>query len=1043
MATISTSQDLDSAARSAGEAMTITSGAVLTINTDTRYHKNAPASGTGSLGSFTMTSATGGQVLVDGTEVRWMAYVSGSGNVPAFGTTISGATASGELLGVYTAIYAAPTAVGGAMPATGFIKFKSVASGPFAASEAITGTDATYTLNATTNGADVTGWIEVILDDAANITIGRAQTWTVRSDWFYLDNTTGAAQIIQLPTCGGGANTMYPGVWIETGVGTDTYEFWPAQRYGGSLASGWYSTAKGTDARSKFVEMQDGGAIRIGANTSGAYGYIPVSGCKVRIPNVVMMACATGSRASNSLPNATIASRPEFTTTNAGNIDINGCLTAWYFNINQPYSVIIKNTAVVDNVVLTECATAFELEEFHTANYLNTDVNNVTLTSNLAGGTVKNCKWGRTGTMGSADYGTMISYCKNITFTDCHFQCRIFRTNAASYPCYLTYSDNIQFIRPVLVGGGLNYTACTNNYVEDPIYADSFHTTSSATTPPVGVIQFQAGTVGSVLKGGTFWSGIDNMHPDTAYLYLANATNARWHTCGTPASPIYGGSSNAMLYACNEAGNSINVEIKRVYFTNLGTRFISSANSTKGLLIENCSGNYGTHTTCDALDGIFKGLNVSAADTAFTSVYGTMFYNIFTGTTAGRVGLMFNEETATYASYITKTGLTGASGFDSTGLLYLYNLNDEVIWEFPYYILGYTSFAASNVTTAGSGTANIDVDYQIDINDGNGFSDWKDATSANLSAETIDEDAGFKLKIRTKCTSAGTNYLNALYFTMVTDATEQYTNYPLDKYTVTLTGLQTGTKVAVLETGTETLLKLLTVSGGSVSYTYPDTSVGSGVDFAILAPGYLYQKIVGYTLTAANASIPVVQAVDYGYDALVSATVTFNGTTKKIICDAATSSIDVVGVYTEWVDWALTSDNLKYKAAFTELGGNTIDAGAGTSVPVYGFLINSWKIVPDDADHTLAVTGGIVLVDGGGDPFDDVAGRTVRINYQQPVQAITVSTGGGGGASAADVWSYTTRKLTGTKQNFDDLNDISVTEAQAGLLTTNKFIGLS
>lgn len=68
---------------------------------------------------------------------------------------------------------------------------------------------------------------------------------------------------------------------------------------------------------------------------------------------------------------------------------------------------------------------------------------------------------------------------------------------------------------------------------------------------------------------------------------------------------------------------------------------------------------------------------------------------------------------------------------------------------------------------------------------------------------------------------------------------------------------------------------------------------------------------------------------------------------------------------------------------------------AGTSVPVYTFLVNSWKVTPDEANHTLSVTGGILLVSGGGDPFNNTAGAyVVRINYQQPVQAITVATGG-------------------------------------------------
>lgn len=1028
--TISASQDWDSAARAAGEATTIDSGAVLTVNTDTRYHKNAPASGTGTFGEITMTSATGGELLIDGRNVRWLPYTGGTGNAPAYDTDIVGDSsgATGKLLGVYTTLSSAPIAVGAAINATGFIKLKS-ASTAYNASETLTG------ISASTNGVDVTGWIEVVCDDLANITIARAQKLTVKSDWFYLDNTTGAAQVIQLPTCGGGANTMYPGVWIETSPGSNAYEFYPAQRYSGALSSGWYGTAKGTDARSKFVEMQDGGAIRIGANTSGAYGFIPDSGCKVRIPNVLMMSCATATRASNSLPHATVASRPQITTDSAGNVDINGCLSTWYFLIAQAYSVIIKNTAIVDNFAITECATAFELEEFHTGNYLNTDINNATFTSNLAGGTATKCKWGRCGTAGNSDYGTYVTYCKDITFTDCHFQTRIRRTTAGTYACAIAYCDNIQFIRPIIVGSSLYCSASTNNYVENPVYADSYNDVSSATGGLVlGAVYFAAGCVNNELKGGSMWSGISNIHPDTSYLYITGTTNTRWHTCGTPAAPIDGGTTNSMLYAIQDVGNNIGLEIKRVYFTNIATRFFTSANSSKGVTIENCADDYaGTNTAADALDLIIKGFGVAAADTAFTSVYGTIFYNIFTSATVGRVGLTFNEETSTYASYVDKTGLTGASGFSSAGTLYLYNLNDVIEYEFPYDILGYTAFAASDVQKAGGNTGNLGVKYKIDVNDGNGYSaSWEDATSANLSGETIDPDLGFKLKVQITCTTAGTNYLNSLYFSMVTDSTEQYTNYPLDTYTVSLTGLQTGTKVAVLTTTTETLLELLTVSGGEVSYTYPSDDVGNGVDFAILAPGYLYQKIAGYTLTAANASIPVVQNVDYGYVALSAETITFDGSTKRITCDVGTTAIDVVGVYSMWVDWALTSDNLKYNAAFTELGGNTIDAGAGTSVPVYGFLTNSWRIAPDEDDHTLNVARGIILVDGGGDPFVDTAGAyTVRINYQQPVQAITVSTGGGGGATASEVWSYSTRKLTGTKQNFDDLNDLSEAQVNA------------
>jgi hypothetical protein len=103
-------------------------------------------------------------------------------------------------------------------------------------------------------------------------------------------------------------------------------------------------------------------------------------------------------------------------------------------------------------------------------------------------------------------------------------------------------------------------------------------------------------------------------------------------------------------------------------------------------------------------------------------------------------------------------------------------------------------------------------------------------------------------------------------------------------------------------------------------------------------------------------------------------------------------------LWSRWVDWFLTSDNSKYLPAFEQVWGNDIDVGAWTSIPIYAFLKNGWKIKPQEASHTLNVNDGILLVDGGGDPFTNTTGSyIVRINYSQPVQAITVATGWGSG----------------------------------------------
>jgi hypothetical protein len=130
----------------------------------------------------------------------------------------------------------------------------------------------------------------------------------------------------------------------------------------------------------------------------------------------------------------------------------------------------------------------------------------------------------------------------------------------------------------------------------------------------------------------------------------------------------------------------------------------------------------------------------------------------------------------------------------------------------------------------------------------------------------------------------------------------------------------------------------------------------------------------------------------------------FDGTTKVITLSGGTTSFSVRDIWSRWVDWFLTSDNSKYLTAFSVVGGDDIDLIEGTKIPIYAFLTNGWKIKPQEANHTLKVQDGILLVDGGGDPFVNTSGSyIVRINYQQPVQAISFSTGGGGGATPENI----------------------------------------
>jgi hypothetical protein len=168
----------------------------------------------------------------------------------------------------------------------------------------------------------------------------------------------------------------------------------------------------------------------------------------------------------------------------------------------------------------------------------------------------------------------------------------------------------------------------------------------------------------------------------------------------------------------------------------------------------------------------------------------------------------------------------------------------------------------------------------------------------------------------------------------------------------------------------------------------------------------------------------------------------FDGATKIITLTPGTTTVSVRRLWSDWVDWFLTGDNSKYLPAFTQVGGNAIDPSVGTSIPIYAFLMNGWRLKPQEANHTLTVSDGILLVNGGGDPFNNTTGAyTVRINYSQPVQAITVSTGGGTNLTLSEIEASAILAKEATNQSIKtDLTTINNGIKKASMLiphTTN------
>jgi len=137
----------------------------------------------------------------------------------------------------------------------------------------------------------------------------------------------------------------------------------------------------------------------------------------------------------------------------------------------------------------------------------------------------------------------------------------------------------------------------------------------------------------------------------------------------------------------------------------------------------------------------------------------------------------------------------------------------------------------------------------------------------------------------------------------------------------------------------------------------------------------------------------------------MAAKVTFDPANKRIICKAGVTSLDArIDLYSDAKeDWKLDPELNKFRFPFEVVGGDPIDEGEGVYVTSYFFLKTGWRVRPQEANHTLKVSGGVLLTLEGADPFVPTLGMfNVQVKYSQPIKSETISTGGGSGGLTSE-----------------------------------------
>lgn len=128
--------------------------------------------------------------------------------------------------------------------------------------------------------------------------------------------------------------------------------------------------------------------------------------------------------------------------------------------------------------------------------------------------------------------------------------------------------------------------------------------------------------------------------------------------------------------------------------------------------------------------------------------------------------------------------------------------------------------------------------------------------------------------------------------------------------------------------------------------------------------------------------------------------VTFDGSQKLMVCNEGTTTIDVRLLYSLWKIWAKTENNLKYAKAFEVVGGEPT-SGDNIITP-YFFVMNGWKIRPQEANHTLKVEGIILTNDQSSVFVDTLECWRVSIQSILPIYTETVMVSSGSGLSTEE-----------------------------------------
>jgi hypothetical protein len=680
------------------------------------------------------------------------------------------------------------------------------------------------------------------------------------------------------------------------------------------------------EARGKFFYSDPfAGTIQLAKRGTNNAGFKPVSGLKIRIPNVILGTSTSGDYTAQYVSGVS----PYFMNISSGVFDADTVLWNWYHTNVRPSTFTLKNSGVRSIINILNFATEVRGCCFAPSLYAQSGGTPLSFQNSANCFVYDSRLVRRVGIASSSTASANIRVYRTRFEQICNSQGKSQRYTLGQ-PVVNFETSGGEFVDCTLVNGGAVFNV-QNYSIKNVIYCDSM----TGTTPAQQ--SYAVGVRGSniVVDGITQLAGVANNHPYSGYVYTTAFTSSLViKNVGTLAAPLNGGTVNPCGYIFNSGAAGTTYEMRRCYVDNLRQGVVALATAAPVVSLYDVWGGGTTPQTISTADVISRGGKWTNSRNGIQGNSGSHWDDAYDSSTTGRITIMANEPTSASSAQCSAT-LGLGSGFNGSGSMIISKLTDVVAWTTPLKMYGH-NFLAGGCALAGTDCQNLIFEYKIDTGSGYGGSwtflantvrrasggtsgtntvtvntadrtaltrqpqigDFVQSGTFKLPANTtvtnvsgniitcsnnftgnlannefvtfspvnvaVSAANGYSLQVRTYPTAAAaTTLLTAFSIGIQTDATAQQTQHPLPAIELTLTGIISGSDVVVLQADTETVLSQVDQNIGS-SWIY-DYEVPTVVDIFVSKAGYVPFYIRNYNLSSTNASLPIAQVIDRNF----------------------------------------------------------------------------------------------------------------------------------------------------------------------------------